>query len=167
VDPESAVGEEVHELVREAVKLTHDELFDDAIETFETHLAQLASGSLQDKRLAATAFSYYGLCVAMVKRRYSEAVKYCQISLRSNSFDPDHRYNLAKVYLERGDRRKAVETLNAGLKLDRRHRGINAIFDEIGRRRPPVIPFLRRDSFLNILLGKKFRRPSVGHFSDD
>ncbi len=146
---------QAHEEVFQAIELTKSASYEEAIGVFEKHLDRLAGGTIGDKRVSAAAFSYYGLCVAMVRRRYAEAVKYCQISLRTNPLDPQHRANLALVYMERNDRAKAVETLNSGLRLDGRNRRIHGILDELGRRRPPVIPFLSRNNSLNIWLGKK------------
>ena len=141
--------------VYSAMFLTADGNIEEAIEIFEQNLKLLSEGTIGDRRVAASAFSYYGLCVAKVRRRYAEGVKYCQISLRTNPLDPDHRANLAMVYLEREDRSKAVEALNAGLRLDSRNKRINRVLDIIGRRRPPVIPFLSRNNPLNVWLGKK------------
>jgi tetratricopeptide (TPR) repeat protein len=149
---------DIHRRTQDAVQMTKDEDFARAIEIFETALPRLTGGDLSDKRLAAAAFSYYGLCMAMVRRKYAQAVDFCNISLKANFMDPDHRYNLAMVYLERGDRRKAVETLNAGLRLDSRNRRLNSMLDEIGRRRPPVIGFLGRDNPINVWLGKMRHR---------
>jgi tetratricopeptide (TPR) repeat protein len=145
--------------IKDAINLTREERYEVALPLFESLLPRLGAGTIADKRLAATAFSYYGLCVAMVRRRYAEAVKYCKISLKANFLDPDHRFNLARVYLERNDRRRAIEALNAGLRLSPRNRRLNALFNELGRRRPPVIPFLSRSNPLNIWLGKKLRKP--------
>lgn len=148
------------EKVKEAIRLTRREKFEEALPLFENHLPVLSGGSIADRRLAAAAFSYYGLCVAVVRRKYAQAVEYCNVSLKANFMDPDHRANLAQVYLERGDRRKAVETLNAGLRLEPNNTQINQIFDRIGRRRPPVISFLGRDHPLNIWLGKRRSQPA-------
>jgi len=146
------------ERIKDAIRLTRQEEFDQALTLFESHLPGLSGGTIADRRLAAAAFSYYGLCVAMVRRKYSQAVDYCNVSLKANFMDPDHRANLAQVYLERGDRRKAVETLNAGLRLEPNNTQINLIFDQIGRRRRPVVPFLSRDNPLNVWLGKRRAR---------
>ncbi len=143
--------------IARAIELTRKEQYEEALELFDAHLPTLTSGTLEDKRVAAGALSFYGVCVAKVRRKYGEAVKYCNISVRSNMFDPDHRYNLALVYLERDDRRRAVESLSAGLKLKPGHPGINRIFDTIGRRRKPVISFLPRDNPINVWLGRKRR----------
>lgn len=158
-EPNASAGdrtlEESSDRVKEAIRLTRQERFEDALQLFEAHLTGLSGGTIADRRLAATAFSYFGLCVAVVRRKYAQAVEYCNVSLKANFMDPDHRANLAQVYLERGDRQKAVETLNAGLRLEPSNSQINLIFDRIGRRRRPVISFLSRDNPLNVWLGKR------------
>ncbi len=144
----------VQERIKEAIRLTRLEKFEEALTIFESQLPALTGGSISDKRVAASAFSFYGLCIAMVRRKYAQAVEYCNVSLKANFMDPDHRANLARVYLERGERRKAVETLSAGLRLEPHNTQINLIFDRIGRRRPPVLGFLPRDHPLNVWLGR-------------
>jgi len=147
----------VHEKMAEAIELTRRENYHEALVIFEEHLPGLTSGSIPDKRVAAGAVSYYGVCVAKVRRKYAEAVQYCNVSIKANIFDPEHRYNLALVYLERDDRKAAVEALNSGLRLNPKHPRINRIFDEIGRRQKPAIPFLPRNNPLNVWLGRKRR----------
>lgn len=146
--------EAMREKIQEAIRQTREEKFEEAIETFEDHLSELSEGDLQDKRLAAGAFSYYGLCVAMVRRKYADALKYCNISLKANFMEPEHRINLAQVYLERDDRRKAIEHLEAGLRLQPSNRRIQKIYEQIGQRQPPVISFLSRRNPINVWLGK-------------
>jgi len=146
--------EALREKVQEAITWTREERFIEAILVFEDHLSTLSEGDLQDKRLAAFAFSYYGLCVAMVKRKYAEALKYCNISVKANFMEPEHRLNLAQVYLERDDRRKAIEHLEAGLRLEPSNRRIRQIYEEIGQRQPPAISFLSRTNPINVWLGR-------------
>jgi len=155
VSDESPDNTTAQQAALNAKALTIEGKVEEAIELFEQNLKLLSQGTIADRRIAASAFSFYGLCVAKVRRRYAEGVKYCQISLRSNPLDPDHRANLAMVYLERDDRSKAVEALNAGLRLDSRNKRINRVLDIIGRRRPPVIRFLPRNNPLNVWLGKR------------
>lgn len=152
---ESSGNAAIRERVRQAIELTREDSYEDALEIFETQLPVLTEGDIQDRRIAASAFSYYGVCVAMVKRRYADAVNYCNVSLKANFMDAEHRANLAMVYLERNDREKAIETLNEGLRLQPKNRQIQKIFREIGRRRRPVIPFLPRDNPLNVWLGRR------------
>jgi tetratricopeptide (TPR) repeat protein len=141
--------------IQEAVAWTRSGRYEDAIEVFEAYLAKLsAEGELTDKRFAASAFSYYGLCVAMVKHKYAEALQYCNISLKANFLDPEHRINLALVYLERDDRKNAVRNLEAGLRLQPSNQRIQRIFAEIGRRRPVTFSFLSRRNPINVWLGR-------------
>jgi tetratricopeptide (TPR) repeat protein len=152
---ESSGNAAIRERVRLAIELTREERYEDALEVFETQLPVLTEGDIQDRRIAASAFSYYGVCVAMVKRRYADAVNYCNVSLKANFMDADHRANLAMVYLERNEREKAIDTLHEGLRLQPRNRQIQKIFREIGRRRPPVLRFLPRDNPINVWLGRR------------
>ena len=141
--------------VQEAISWTRMGRYDEAITVFEDFLSVLSSeGDLQDKRFAAGAFSYYGLCMAMVRRKYAEAVNYCNVSVRGNFIDPEHRINLALVYLEGNDRKNAVKNLEAGLRLDPSNKRIHKIFSEIGRRKPVVFPFLSRRNPLNVWIGR-------------
>lgn len=151
------INEAAHRKIAEAIELTRNEKYEEAIDLFEEYLPNVMSGSIKDKRVAAGAVSYYGVCLAKLRRKYAEAVQYCNVSIKANIFDPDHRYNLALVYLERDERRAAVEALSSGLRLNPRHPRINRIFDEIGRRQKPPIPFLPRNNPINVWLGKKRR----------
>jgi tetratricopeptide (TPR) repeat protein len=141
--------------VQEAVSWTRQEQYDEAIGIFEQYLPVLSGeGDLQSKRFAAAAFSYYGVCVAMVRHKYAEAVKYCNISVKANFMDPEHRINLALVYLERDDRKNAVKNLEAGLRLNPSNKRIHRIFKEIGRRKPVMFSFLSRKNPLNVWIGR-------------
>lgn len=152
--------------IQEAVSWTRAEQYDDAIGVFEDYLAQLSTeGDLGEKRFAASAFSYYGLCVAMVRRKYAEAIKYCNLSVKANFMDPEHRINLALVYLERDDRKNAVKNLEAGLRLHPSNKRIRKIFKEIGRRKPVIFSFLSRDNPLNVWIGK-LREPKDNSDTD-
>lgn len=147
--------------IQEAISWTRSEQYEDAITVFEDFLSTLSSeGDLQDKRFAASAFSYYGLCVAMVRRKYADAVKYCNVSVKANFMDPEHRINLALVYLERDDRKNAVKNLEAGLRLQPSNKRINKIFREIGRRKALMFSFLSRTNPLNVWIGK-LRQPKT------
>jgi tetratricopeptide (TPR) repeat protein len=147
--------------IQEAISWTRMEQYEDAIAVFEEFLSLLSSdGDLQDKRFAASAFSYYGVCVAMVRHKYAEAIKYCNVSVKANFMDPEHRINLALVYLERDDRKNAVKNLEAGLRLQPSNKRINKIFKEIGRRKALMFSFLSRRNPLNVWIGK-LREPKA------
>ena len=143
------------ERIEKAIELTKDERYAEALDIFEEVLPQLSSQDVNEKRVLSNSSSFYGLCVAMVRRRYAEAVQYCNLSLKSQFMDPDHLANLALVYLERNDRADAIENLHAGLRLQPNNQRINQILDSIGRRKPPVIPFLSRNNPINVWLGRR------------
>jgi tetratricopeptide (TPR) repeat protein len=148
--------------VQEAISWTRQEQYEKAIGVFEKYLPALSSeGDLQDKRLAAASFSYYGVCVAMVKRKYAEAIKYCNVSVKANFLDAEHRINLALVYLERDDRKHAVHHLEAGLRLQPSNKRIHNIFRELGQRKAVMFTFLSRRNPINQWIGK-LREPKTG-----
>lgn len=143
--------------VRYGMDLTREGRYEEALPLFDAHLPTLSSNDTSHRRTLVDAFSSYGLCVAKVRRKYGQAVQYCEISIRNNPIEPDHLYRLGIVYLERGDRRSAVRSFDRGLRLNPKHRGINTVYERIGRRRRPPIPFLPRDNPLNVWLGKRRR----------
>ncbi len=151
------------ERTHEAVRLTRAGSCDEALNLFEQTIPTLLAGTLIEKRAAAAALSYYGVCLAKVRHRYREAVEYCEVSLKHSLVDPEHRLNLALIYLERDDRSRAVRALKAGLKVQPDHVGIHRLFDQIGRRGSPVLPFLSRDNGVNVVLGKLLRGRRNGH----
>jgi tetratricopeptide (TPR) repeat protein len=141
--------------IQEAISWTRQGVYEEAIGVFEDYLPILSSeGDLQDKRFAASAFSYYGVCVAMERHKYAEAIKYCNISVKANFMDPEHRINLALVFLERDDRKNAVKNLEAGLRLQPSNKRIHKIFKEIGRRKAVMFTFLSRKNPLNVWIGR-------------
>jgi hypothetical protein len=147
--------EDLEKAVMEAALLTRVEEFDDAVKIFEANLPHLSSGQDKDKIIAAGVFSYYGLCIAALRKQYSDGIKYCQLSLKVQSSNPEHYENKAKIHILARSRARAVESLFDGLSHDPDNKAINKILDGIGRRREPVISFLPRDNVLNVHLGKK------------
>jgi tetratricopeptide (TPR) repeat protein len=141
--------------IDKAVELARQRRYAEALAIFEKNLPKLSSHDASDKRILTSSSSFYGLCVAMVKRHYAEAVQYCNLSVKSQFMDPDHRANLALVYLERSDRASAIENLHAGLRLQPNNPRIHEILNDIGTRRPPVIGFLSRNNPLNVWLGRR------------
>ncbi|HSP92427.1 MAG TPA: hypothetical protein VLN08_16050 [Vicinamibacterales bacterium] len=160
IDPAEPQKKVAHTEIERAVELTKQKRYAEALAIFEKHLPQLSTHDVTDKRVLTNSSSFYGLCVAMVRRHYSQAVQYCNLSLKSQFMDPDHRANIALVYLERSDRASAIENLHAGLRIQPNNARINEILNDIGRRHPPVIRFLSRDNPLNVWLGRRRARNS-------
>ncbi|HXG57460.1 MAG TPA: tetratricopeptide repeat protein [Thermoanaerobaculia bacterium] len=103
---------------------------------------------------AATGLSYFGLSLALVQKKYKEAVELCKRAIDLEFFNGDHYVNLARVYLAQGNRKKAVETADAGLKLNQEHEGLLKVRQELGVRSRPPVPFLDRSNPINVSLGQ-------------
>lgn len=146
--------ETVHRKVQHAVRLAREGEYASALLLFEMYLPLLSSSDDYEKRLLTEASSFCGLSLAMERHRYAEALEYCNISLKRDIMNPDHQANVALVYLERGDRKHAVQHLHEGLRLQANDVRINELLTKIGRRRPPVIGFLARENPINVVLGK-------------
>jgi tetratricopeptide (TPR) repeat protein len=98
--------------------------------------------------------SYYGLCLALVQKRYKEAIDVCKKCLTMNFFNPAHYANLARVYLAAAMRKKAIDTLEEGLRSFADDKQLLALRGELGVRGRPVVPFLERSNPVNVKLGR-------------
>jgi tetratricopeptide (TPR) repeat protein len=154
-EDEQPSREELEQLVTEAALLSRVEEYEDAVQIFEANLPHLSSGTDKDKITAAGVFSYYGLCIAALRKQYSDGIKYCELSLKVQPSNPEHYENQAKIHLMARSRARAVDALFEGLGHDPNNKPINKILDEIGRRRDPVISFLPRNNVLNVYFGKR------------
>ncbi len=99
-------------------------------------------------------YSYLGFGIARFDRRVREGVALCEHAVKREFYQPENYVNLARTYLLADDRRRASETVLAGLKIDPDDRGLGDLLEELGIRRRPVIPFLSRRNPLNHLLGR-------------
>lgn len=117
-------------------------------------LGTLAEIDRQGAELNGQFYSYLGYGIARYEHRVKEGLALCQHSIKVQFYEPDNYVNLARVYLLARNRRKAVEALTRALKLNASHVGARNLAHEIGWRRPPVLPFLSRNNFLNRFLGK-------------
>jgi len=102
---------------------------------------------------AAEALSYFGLSLALVQKKYKEAIDLCRRALEMEFYKPDHYANLARVYMAAGNRKKAVEVAEAGLKDHPEHARLRRVREDLGRRSKPLVPFLDRDHPVNVTLG--------------
>ena len=67
-DTKEKVSFKAREYFLKGLFLQTEERYSEAIGLFEQHLPKVAGGDIAAKRLAASAFSFFGLCVAMVNR---------------------------------------------------------------------------------------------------
>ena len=98
--------------------------------------------------------SYYGLCLALVQKKYKEAIDVCKKTLTMNFFNPAHYANLARVYIAASMRKKAIDTLEEGLRSFSDDKQLRALRSELGVRSRPVVPFLERSNPVNVTLGR-------------
>lgn len=102
----------------------------------------------------ASGLSYFGLCLALVQKKFKPAIDLCKRAIDLEFYNADHYVNLARVYVAAGNRKKAVETTENGLKLMQEDEGLQRMRKELGIRSRPAIPFLDRTNPLNVSLGQ-------------
>jgi tetratricopeptide (TPR) repeat protein len=103
---------------------------------------------------AANGLSFFGLCVALVSKKYKIAVDLCRRAIDLEFYNGDHYANLARVYSAAGNRKKAIETAEAGLKIVPEHEELLKARRELGMRSRPAVPFLDRAHPINVTLGQ-------------
>ena len=103
---------------------------------------------------AAEGLSYFGLCLALMTRKYKAAIDLCKHAIELQFYNGDHYANLARVYLAAGNRKKALETAEGGLKLLPDHEGLLAARALLGVRARPALPLLDRSNPINVSLGQ-------------
>ena len=105
-------------------------------------------------RELASAMSYYGLCVAVLKHDLRRAIELCERAVRLQPNDGRHYANLARVFMMAGNRRKALATLDHGIRRLPADEWLEQIRDSFGYRRPSVLSFIPRRHPLNRFLGR-------------
>ncbi len=102
----------------------------------------------------ATGLSYFGLCLALVQRKLKPAIELCKRAIELQFYNGDHYANLSRVYSAAGNRKKALETAEAGLKLLPEHDALLEVRAALGVRSRPPLPFLDRSHPINVTLGQ-------------
>lgn len=117
-----------------------------------TLLSEAYRGPVENK--TPDGLSFYGLCLALVEKKYKPAIELCRRAVELQFYHAEHYVNLAKVYLAAGNRKKAVSTLEDGLRVLPDDESIIAFRRQVGVRARPAIPFLSRGNPLNIAIGR-------------
>jgi tetratricopeptide (TPR) repeat protein len=96
-------------------------------------------------------------CLAKERRQYQKALALCRQALEAEPDNPDHYYQLSRIYLVAGQKHQAIKSLRKGLKF-KRHQAIIDELNRLGARKEPVFVSFPREHFLNrsagILLAK-------------
>jgi tetratricopeptide (TPR) repeat protein len=102
----------------------------------------------------ASGLSWFGLVLALVRKQMKPAIELCRRAIELEFYNGDHYANLARVYLAGGNRKKAVETAEQGLKLVPEHEYLLEVRKSLGIRADPSVPFLDRKNPINVSLGQ-------------
>lgn len=93
-----------------------------------------------------------GLCIAKERGHVTRGLELCQTAIARQPEHAEHYYYLARVLLVAQRKPEAIQALRQGLS----HGDclpIKRLLNELGVRKPPVLPWLHRDSPLNKWLG--------------
>ena len=111
----------------------------------------------------ATGLSFFGLCLALVEKRIKPAIDLCKRAIELQFYSADHHANLSRVYLAAGNRKKALETVEGGLKIHPEDDYLLSVRKMLGVRARPAVPFLDRSNPINVSLGKARRAKEIAH----
>ena len=130
-------------------------------------LGKIAEADRQGTELPGLFYSYLGYGIARYEKRGKEGLALCQHAIKVQFYEPENYVLLARVYLLRHRRGKAIEALQKALKLNARHPEAIKLAREIGFRRRPVLPFLPRANPINKALGKMRHSMTQGKATKD
>lgn len=136
-----------------AIALTKEEDYLHALTRFVEIYGTKESPPIQNPK-DASGLSFFGLCVALVQKNYRTGIDLCKRAIDLEFYNGDHYANLARVYTAQGNRKKAVETADQGLKLVPEHEALLVVRSELGVRSKAPVPFLDRSNPVNVSLGQ-------------
>ena len=98
--------------------------------------------------------SYLGLTRVLLRKGAKEAVALCEKAASKEFCRPEIYRNLGRVYLMRGERKKALDAWAQGLAIDKNNEEILQELNRMRTRSTPPFSFLHRNNPLNFYLGK-------------
>jgi tetratricopeptide (TPR) repeat protein len=140
-------------LIDEAIQSAREEDFLRALTIFIDVYGTDAPPSMRTPK-DAKGLSYFGLSLALVRKEMKPAIDLCRRAIELEFYNGDHYANLARVYATAGNRRKAIDTAEQGLKLMPEHDYLLAVRKSFGVRSTPYVPFLDRTNPINVSLGQ-------------
>lgn len=87
-------------------------------------------------------------CLAKERRQFQKAMALCREALSAEPDNPDHYYQLSRIFLVTGQKSQAIKSLRKGLKY-KRHQPIIDELNQLGARQKAVFSSLPREHFLN------------------
>ena len=102
----------------------------------------------------ATYRSYHGLCQCLAGSEMYRGLRSCRRASKSDPTNPAIWFNLGRAAMILTRRSEAHRAFQRGLKILPGHPGITRALQKMGRRRSPIVGFLPRGNFINVLLGR-------------
>ena len=137
--------EEVNRIIEEGrAQLDHDRA--QAHQIFEKAYRR----NLNDVRV----LSNYGLTLVLVEGDRQRGIRFCEEAVRRGPLTTEMLVNLARALVVTRNKEQAVRALHRALELAPNDPRVRQEFLILGLRRPPPIPWLSRNFFLNKWLGK-------------
>lgn len=140
----------IAELFTQGVQACREDKWREALPLL-TEVARMADNG---GNLPGIFYSYLGVAIARCEGRKRDGLELCRYAVRRQPKEPENHLNLAMAYLMVGRRAAAVRAMEKGLRLRPRHRRLLELQLFLGRRRSPILPFLGRSHFLNVLIGR-------------
>jgi tetratricopeptide (TPR) repeat protein len=140
--------------IDDAVMLTRNREYLAALTEFMSIYGGEEPPTLLMTTKTADGLSFFGLCLALVQKKFKPAIDLCKRALELQFYSADHHANMSRVYLAAGNRKKALEAVEAGLRIHPEDGGLIAVRKSLGIRARPTVPFLDRSNPINVSLGK-------------
>jgi tetratricopeptide (TPR) repeat protein len=145
---------DIFKRIDDAVALTKNEEYLRALTLFLDVYGGEEPPSPMLSAKTATGLSYFGLCLALVQRKFKPAIDLCKRAIELQFYNVDHYANLARVYTAAGHRKKAIEIVEQGLKPHPEDEVLLEVRRQLGVRAKPPVPFLDRAHPINVTLGQ-------------
>ena len=139
----------VPEKVRQGIDAARRGKYLDALATLGNFYDQPGSAEQSSDGL-----SWYGLSLAVINKDYRHAVEVCNVALERQPWLAIHYVNLAKIYLGSGNRKKAVEVVDRGLKVQPNDQELKSLRQQLGVRARPAVPFLDLSHPVKVTIGQ-------------
>jgi tetratricopeptide (TPR) repeat protein len=139
--------------VEDAIRAAREEDFLRSLTLFLDIYGSDESPAMKTPKSGA-GLSFFGLAIALVRKQYKPAIDLCRRAIEIEFYNGDHYANLARVYVAAGNRKKALETAEQGLKLVPGHDYLLQVRKSLGVRARPAVPFLERSNPINVSLGQ-------------
>jgi len=130
---------------KQGVQLLRDEQPDEALEHFRN--------ALELEKQNPYFISFVGVSLARAEKKWTPALKLCEMALSMKRNEAQLYINLVDVYMSAGRREEALMILDRAQASLGRHPRIQQERMKLGTRRPSPVSFLRRENVLNRYLG--------------